>query len=123
MKWLHLSTVAVALAAAGAASAHPKLLSATPAANATVAAPARIELHFSEKLLAPMTGAALAMPMGTGAATHVMEMASTTSVGADGKTIVVQPKTPLTPGSYQLDWHAVSVDTHRVSGTHKFTVR
>jgi len=29
---------------------------------------------------------------------------------------------PLKPGTYLVSWHVVSVDTHRTSGTYKFTV-
>jgi len=108
--------MAFAALGAASASAHPKLLSATPAANATVAPPAHIELHFSEKLIPQLTGSDLVK---AGAA----KVASTTTVGADGKTMIVQPKAPLTAGSYSLNWHAVSVDTHRVTGIHKFSVR
>jgi methionine-rich copper-binding protein CopC len=115
MNRLQLSALAFAAIAATSVSAHPKLLSATPAANATVASPAHIELHFSEKLIPQMTGSDLVK----GSA----KVASTTTVGADGKTMIVQPKTPLTAGSYSLNWHAVSVDTHRVTGIHKFSVR
>ena len=29
---------------------------------------------------------------------------------------------PLSPGTYDVDWHAVSVDTHRVNGHFSFKV-
>ena len=44
---------ALSLAIPGAAFAHVKLSGSTPAANATVSKPVRIELKFSEKLIAP----------------------------------------------------------------------
>ncbi len=45
------------LGLASAAQAHPKLLSASPAPNATVAKPARLALRFSEKLMPKFSGA------------------------------------------------------------------
>jgi len=115
MKWIHLAVATTAAIGASAVSAHPKLLSATPAANATVAHPADIELHFSEKLVPRLTGGDLTRADA--------KVASTTTVGADGKTLIVHPRTPLAAGRYNLNWHAVSVDTHRVTGIHTFTVR
>ena len=62
MRRLSVLTAAAALVMfAGTANAHPKLVSASPAANATVAKPARIELHFSEKLMPAFSKADLTM--------------------------------------------------------------
>jgi methionine-rich copper-binding protein CopC len=123
MKWLPLSAALLATIGATAASAHPKIVSASPAANAVVAKADRVELHFSEKLVGALTGSTLSVAQTHGGMTHTMPVTSTTTVGADGKTLIVAPKAPLAAGAYQLDWHAVSVDTHRVTGIHKFTVR
>ncbi|NOZ99177.1 MAG: copper resistance protein CopC, partial [Betaproteobacteria bacterium] len=46
---------------ASAALAHPKLLSSTPADQAEVTAPAKIELKFSETLTTQFSGANLVM--------------------------------------------------------------
>lgn len=113
-------SVPVALAllvVASGAYAHPKLVSATPAPNATIAKPRRVELHFSEKLMPKFTGADLMM---TGGAVKV---ASVATVGADGRTLVITPKSPLGAGRYSVAWHAVSVDTHRVAGNYAFAVK
>ena len=121
MNLKHLLTAVALLSIAGAATAHPKLLSATPAANAAVVAPANINLHFSEKLMPAFSKAELtmaAMP-GMGA----MKMASATAVAADGKTLVVTPKTRLPRGRYIIDWHVVSTDTHKVAGRYAFAVK
>ncbi|RZM13863.1 MAG: copper resistance protein CopC, partial [Sphingomonas sp.] len=56
-----LIAAVAALTLAGTAYAHPKMLSANPAANATVAKPAHIELHFSEKLMPAFSKAELIM--------------------------------------------------------------
>ena len=51
-KFLPLAAALLAVVP-GAAMAHVKLTASTPTANATVAKPARIELKFSDKLIAP----------------------------------------------------------------------
>jgi len=100
--------------------AHPKLLSASPAADATVTtAPRTLVLNFSETLLAPMSGAELTMIM-PGMAAHVIP--TKTSVGADGRSLVLTLAAPLPRGQYQVAWHVVSADTHRVTGSYKIQV-
>ena len=121
MHYKSILTVVASLSIAGTANAHPKLLSVTPAANATVAAPAHIDLRFSEKLMPAFSKADLAMAAmpGMGA----MKMASATAVAADGKTLVVKPKSRLARGRYIIDWHVVSTDTHKVAGRTAFAVK
>ncbi|WP_343526192.1 copper homeostasis periplasmic binding protein CopC [Sphingomonas sp.] len=119
-----LLSAAVALSALAApAYAHPKLLSASPAANATVAAPARITLRFSEALIAKFSGAEVAMTGHAGMAHGSMPVAATSAVDADGRTLVLTPKSALMPGQYTVTWHVVSSDTHRITGSVAFTVR
>jgi methionine-rich copper-binding protein CopC len=114
-----------ALAATAPALAHPKLLSTTPAAGETAAAPTRIALAFSEALIAPMSGLDLTMTGMPGMAHHApMKVTGfKTEVGADGKTLVATLPRALPAGSYDAHWHVVSVDTHRVEGHFAFTVR
>ena len=120
------TTVALFAAAAlfaGAAQAHPKLLSSTPAAQSTGSAPRQIELHFSEGLMAKLSGADLAMVSMPGMAMKSpMKMTVTATLAADGKTLSVLPAKPLTAGTYRVDYHVVSVDTHRVTGTLVFRI-
>ena len=35
---------------------------------------------------------------------------------------LLAPVQTLAPGTYLVTWHAVSVDTHKTSGTYKFTL-
>ena len=117
-------TAALALASlASGAYAHPKLVSATPAPNATVARPGRVELHFSEKLMAKFSDANLMMTVHGGTAHAPQKVAGTALVGADGRTLVVMSKSPLAAGRYTVAWHVVSVDTHRVAGNYAFAVK
>jgi methionine-rich copper-binding protein CopC len=119
---------AVAMAAsvltATAAQAHPKLNSATPAANAVVAAPTRIQLVFSEALVAQFSGIDLTMTEMPGMKMGPMKINGVkATVGADGKTLVATLAKPLAVGTYKVDYHVVSTDTHRIQGSYTFKVQ
>lgn len=92
-----------------AAQAHPKLVSSTPAANAVVAASSRVELRFSEPLIAKLSGAEIVMTRMPGMATMKPMAVSglAAQVGPDGKTLVVTSMTPLGAGTYKLSWHEI----------------
>ena len=117
--------VLAALALAGAAQAHPKLLASTPSANASVTKPGKIELKFSEALIGPMTGAELMMTGMPGMANHApMKITGfTAAIGQDRKTLTLMLRRALAAGTYRVTWHAVAADTHRVQGTFTFTVK
>lgn len=113
---------AVAMLAASATQAHPKLLQSTPSADGRVASLSTITLVFNEKLVPQFTGVELTMTAMPGMAE--MRIASlATSIAADGKTLSIKPKARLAPGGYRVDWHAVAADTHRIKGSFSFTVR
>ncbi|MCG7349734.1 copper homeostasis periplasmic binding protein CopC [Sphingomonas sp. ACRSK] len=123
MRRFALPAAIALLGLASAAQAHPKLVSASPAPNATVAKPARVALQFSEKLMPKFSGADLMMT-GHGGKTHPpMKVAVTAGVANDGQTLVVTPKSPLGPGRYSVAWHVVSADTHRIAGNFAFAVK
>jgi len=111
------------LGIASVAQAHPKLVSASPAPNATVAKPARLALRFSEKLMPKFSGADLMMTAHGGTAHPPMKVAAAAGIADDGRTLVVTPKSPLASGRYSLAWHVVSADTHRVAGNYAFAVK
>lgn len=108
------------LSVANIAEAHPRLVSASPAPNATVTAPNRLVLSFSERLVGALSGAELYMAH-SGHTRKVNGLRP--ALAPDGKSLVFVTARPLARGSYRLDWHAVSVDTHRVRGTVAFNVR
>lgn len=120
-----IATALVTLSMASAAIAHPKLIASNPAANATVAKPKMIELRFSEKLVGQFSSVDLVMIGMPGMTAHAPMKISglASSIRRDGKTMIVKLKSPLTAGTYKLDWHAVSADTHRVNGTYSFRVK
>jgi copper resistance protein C len=139
--------VATALVATPVAVfAHAKLVSSTPAVNATVAKPAKITLTFNEKLTGPtvkvelfMTGMAKGMShdggmdhskmaggkMDHGAmADHApMKIAATSQLGKDGKSVSLMPKRALSAGKYKVDWTAAGADMHKMTGNYSFTVK
>ncbi|RAK61777.1 copper resistance protein CopC [Phenylobacterium hankyongense] len=99
--------------AASQAAAHAHLVASDPAQNATVAAPKQITLHFSETLHPKFSGFDLSLD---GAPVPVKaKIAKDTMVGTPAK--------PLKAGAYQIKWHAVTPDTHRMEGLYTFTVR
>ena len=107
------------------AMAHAKLLSSSPAANATVAKPTKLTLTFSEKLLAPLSGVDLTMTGMPGMADHApMPIRGfRTAVDRDGKTLVVTLPRALPAGSYDLNWHIVGADQHKIAGKYSFSVK
>lgn len=122
MRIIHMLAAAAAITAlAGNANAHPKLVSSSPAANATVASPTHIDLRFSEQLMPNFSKGDLIMSEMPGMA--AMKMTSKASVGADGKTLVITPKARLSKGKYVINWRVVSKDTHKLAGRYAFAVR
>lgn len=116
--------MAASVLAATAVQAHPKLDSTTPAANTVVAAPTRIQLVFSEALVAQFSGIDLTMTEMPGMKMGPMKMNGVkATVGADGKTLVATLARPLPVGTYRVDYHVVSADTHRIQGSYTFKVQ
>lgn len=127
MKKLRFTFVAAALAAAlavpavlfaPAAWAHAMLDHAVPAVGGTAqGSPGELQIAFTQNIVASFSGAEL--KTADGAAIPI------------GKAIV-DPASPnvlrapigqkLKPGLYIVTWHVVSVDSHRSSGSYKFTV-
>jgi len=101
-----------------AASAHPRLQNSNPVAGATLkTAPKDIRLSFNEGLVPSFTGLELKNASGKPVPTGKAAL-----VAGDSKKIVVPIGTRLAAGTYNVAWHAVSVDTHRVSGSYSFKV-
>jgi copper resistance protein C len=107
-------TTFAALMIASGAQAHAHLEKASPAENATVAAPKTIHLEFSEKLEPKFS--AVELVKADGAAVAVTSRAA-------GKAIDAAPKRALAPGAYKVMWHVVSGDGHKMKGQYSFTVR
>ncbi|GLZ87930.1 copper homeostasis periplasmic binding protein CopC [Pseudomonas sp. BN414] len=127
MSFFKTTTAAVALGAglllSAMAQAHPKLVSSTPAEGSTSTAPSKIELHFSENLTAQFSGAKLIMTDMPGMPNSPMGVKASVSGSDDPKTMVITPASPLTTGTYKVEWRAVSSDTHPVTGSLVFNVK
>lgn len=113
-----LTTVALLASVATATSifAHAHLKSETPAADSTVTAPTELRLVFSEGVEEKFTKVDITTG---GAAVPVKSIATDPN---DKKILIVTPAKPLTAGQYQVQWHAVSVDTHNSEGQYTFKV-
>jgi len=114
-----ITTLAITVLAFGtlAAQAHPKMLQSFPARDAKLnAAPREVRMTFSEGLIANFSGLELKDGRGKSIATGKPALVP------NNKTLVVPVTARLAPGNYTVAWHAVSVDTHRVSGSYGFKV-
>lgn len=122
---LVIAAAALGLAAPQVAAAHTRLVSSSPAANATVAAPTKIELRFSEAVIGATARAEIAMTGMPGMASHAPMAVTgfTAQMGKDGKSMTLLLRRALTAGTYQVTWTAAGADTHRMSGNFSFTVR
>lgn len=111
-----LAAVAV-IFAGNAAFAHARLEKADPAAGSMPTAPvAHIDLYFSEALEPAFSRATLSDEKGN-------PVASASSVDAgDPQHLVIVPTSPLTDGTFKVEWKAVSTDTHKTQGNFQFMV-
>jgi methionine-rich copper-binding protein CopC len=112
---LHLVTALLVITlGVSAAHAHAHLDHASPSPGSTVStAPTEASLFFTQNLEPAFS-------------TVVVTDANGADVGkgkaeVSGNTMRVDLKT-LNPGSYNVRWHAVSVDTHTTEGTFTFNV-
>ena len=122
---LALAVAALGLTAPQIAAAHTQLVASSPAANATVAAPTKIELRFNEAVIGATARATIAMTGMPGMASHApMPITGfTAQMGKDQKSMTLLLRRPLAAGTYQVSWTAAGTDTHRMSGNFNFTVR
>ena len=97
-----------------AAAAHAMLQHAEPGAGAIVhRSPAQVHLEFTEQLEPAFSDVAVTDEGGrsvANGAAAISGMAMTMKLNR------------LRPGRYHVQWHAVSIDTHRTEGAYSFTV-
>jgi methionine-rich copper-binding protein CopC len=112
-----LAVLAISLLATSA-YAHPKLESASPAADvSSKVSPTEIKLNFSQDVIAKLSGVEIKNESGKAIPTGVP-----VTDAKDRRQLVVPLPAPLTAGHYTVTWHAVSEDTHRVKGEYSFGV-
>lgn len=115
------ATLLVSLGMSGLASAHAHLESQLPAADSTVSSPKELRLHFSEGVEEKFTKITITSVAASGK--NVVEpVPGIATDPADKKILIVTPAAALAAGEYKVEWHAVSVDTHKSEGSYRFTV-
>lgn len=108
----------LAIAAPLYALAHPKLMSAVPAANSHVrAVPATIRLTFQEALEPALSRITMVH-----AGMHAVTLGAVAADSADNKTLVAALRTPMGTGVYTVTWQVAGADGHPVRGSYAFTV-
>jgi methionine-rich copper-binding protein CopC len=115
---LTLSLAACAFFAfSSAAFAHAHLHNASPADKAEIAAPTELDLSFTEELNPAFSGVTLLGPDGK-------EVKLGDAALMEGNKMMMAPiPTSLKPGSYTVNWHVLSSDGHKSSGSYGFTVK
>ena len=114
-----VATATAALALSGAASAHPRLKTASPAPDAVLSAsPRAIHITFGEGLIGKFSGIDV-----TDQAGKTADLGPSTLNPRNSKELVATVRTPLAPGAYTVNWRAVGDDTHHVSGHYSFQVK
>ena len=107
-----------ALVPCGFALAHAQLRSAQPAVGGTVHERVQeIRLSYSESVEPRFCQVAVSGPDG-----KPVEAAKPAVDPGNPKILVLHLDRSLTPGTYKVDWHATSTDTHKTQGSYRFTV-
>ncbi len=97
-------------------SAHGELLRATPQPGSIVStSPPEVRLQFTEGIEARFSGLEVAALNG--------KRIPTGRAQVQGAAMVVPITTALPPGVYRVNWHVLSVDSHKVQGSFTFEVR
>jgi methionine-rich copper-binding protein CopC len=111
-----LGGLAGALALAGALDlhAHSLLLDASPAPDATVAAPYQVRLRFNNRVERGLSRLAIVDARGT---RHELTLARDT---APDRVTASAPALP--PGAYHVEWQVLSADGHIVNGRYPFRI-
>ena len=118
MKNALIASVLLLAAAITPAFAHAHLASAEPADAAMLtASPTTLTLKFTEAIELAFSGANLQGPNGP------VALRPAHLDPADAETLVVPLDAPLAAGAYTVDWHSLSTDGHKTTGSYSFTVK
>jgi methionine-rich copper-binding protein CopC len=99
------------------AFAHAELKTSNPAADSSVVDVQEIRMGFNEGINPKFSGADLKDETGKAVATGSAKVDA-----KNKKELIVPVSAKLSPGSYTVEWHAVSEDSHRVKGRFSFKV-
>ena len=112
-------TFFLSVVAAPAALAHAHLKHQYPAADAqAAAAPQALTLNFSEGIEPKFSGVSV-----TGDKQQIVKVGTVKRAENDKTQLIAPLEQALTPGTYQVDWHVVSVDGHKTKGSYHFSVK
>ena len=101
------------------ALAHAHLKHQYPAADAAVvAAPQALTLNFSEGIEPKFSGVTV-----SGDKQQVVSLGKAKRAENDATQLIVPVEQALTPGTYTVEWHVVSVDGHKTKGSYRFSVK
>ena len=98
--------------------AHAHLNQQVPAADSVVTAPQALTLNFSEGIEPGFSGVVL-----TDAQKQVIKTGTATRDEKNKAQLTVPLEQTLASGTYQVDWHVVSVDGHKTKGSYHFSVK
>ena len=115
---LSLIAIAASVSSASVAPADARALldHALPAIGSTAPGPPTVALWFSEEVEPVFSGITVTNAKGVR-----VDEGKISVVLHDARELNAALK-PLSPGAYEVHWHAVSVDTHRTQGQFTFTV-
>ncbi len=106
---------AAIVAFAGPATAHARLISATPAPDSMVGPTRTLTLVFSERSVPAFSGFDVYDANGA-------KVQMRPSISEDGKTLSGTLARPLAAGTYRVEWRLASIDGHRMTGAYTFMV-
>ena len=98
--------------------AHAHLNQQLPAADSVVTAPQALTLNFSEGIEPGFSGVVV-----TDAQNQVIKTGTATRDEKNKAQLTVPLEQTLASGTYQVDWHFVSVDGHKTKGSYHFSVK
>lgn len=98
--------------------AHAHLKQQIPAADSLVTAPQALTLNFSEGIEPGFSGVVV-----TDAQKQAIRTGTATRDEKNKAQLTVPLEQTLTSGIYQVDWHVVSVDGHKTTGSYHFSVK
>ncbi|HZZ66901.1 MAG TPA: copper resistance protein CopC [Phenylobacterium sp.] len=106
------------LAVAGQAAAHARLITGTPKAGATVAAPRQLKLQYSESIVPAASSVTVAGPGGAAVATGPLTLDA-----ANKRMVTVPFNGKLGSGAYKVHWEMKTEDGHQTFGDFVFSVK
>jgi methionine-rich copper-binding protein CopC len=113
----YLIAICALMLGIASADAHARLDHASPAVGSTVErAPASLSLFFTEPVEAAFSGATVHNAAGQ------RVDGGRAQIARDNKMQLQVPLKQLPPGTYKVDWHVLSTDTHKSKGSFSFTV-